>query len=85
MCKNWKDWHINIGPWFIFLQNPDWQGTGVIVEKRGSVYTVLIPELAMETRLNIAQEPALNTEIRLRVSAVDLPDLNAHFKLVKSE
>ena len=64
------------------LQNPDWKGEGIVVEIKERFSVVLIPELAMETRISSSlQEIPLNTSVRLSVSSVDLPDLSAFFQI----
>jgi exoribonuclease-2 len=64
------------------LQNPDWQGRGVIVERRERYYVVLIPEIDLEARLAIDRELALDAEVTLRVLDIDLPGLTARFGIV---
>ena len=64
------------------LQNPGWQGKGIVVEKRERYSIVLIPDIALETRISSQQELSLNQEIVVRVTSVDLPGLSSHFTLV---
>lgn len=61
-------------------QNPDLELRGIIVEKRGRTCTVLIPDIALETKLNTSRDIALNDEVRLRPAGIDLPNLTAHFE-----
>lgn len=62
------------------LQNPDWRGEGVIVEKRGARDLILIPALALETQLYQSRNLPLNSPITLALSEVNVPALEAHFR-----
>ncbi|MDR1625665.1 MAG: RNB domain-containing ribonuclease [Spirochaetia bacterium] len=64
------------------LQNPGWQGRGIVVEKRGRLCTFILPDLALETRANANRDLPLNAEATLRVLGVDLPNLEARFEAV---
>jgi len=67
----------------LYLQaNPDWRGEGVVVglEERRAV--VLIPALALETRLRLREDMALNQVLRLAVSEVDVADLTVNFRVL---
>ena len=61
------------------LQNPDWEGEGVLVEKQGRRTTVLIPALDLEIRPRLPGDLPLNSHIRLRNPKVNLPELEVHF------
>ncbi|MCP4714930.1 MAG: RNB domain-containing ribonuclease, partial [Deltaproteobacteria bacterium] len=61
------------------LQNPGWRGKGVVVEKKERFDVIIIPAIGMETRLSVTQELALNEEIDLGVTGIDLPGLTARF------
>ncbi len=61
-------------------RNPQWCGTGIVVERRGPRATVLIPELALDTAVSIGPHAELNTEIRLAVEGTDLATLSAYFR-----
>ena len=63
------------------LQNPDWKGEGVVVDMMEKRATVIIPELALETRIRLQQEVPLNTVLKLAVREVDVPDRMAWFKV----
>ncbi len=64
------------------LQNPDWRGDGVLVEQlRGGRGRVLIPELDLETFLHLHKDPPLNSTLSLTLSNVNLPQLEAHFRV----
>ena len=58
------------------LQHPGWKGEGVLVEKRGASGTVLVPELALEIRLHLNGDPALDTHLALSVAGIHLPSLD---------
>jgi exoribonuclease-2 len=64
------------------LQHPGWQGEGILVEQTGPRSTVLIPELAWETRIHLRSEIPLNGPIPLVLSEVNLPALEAFFQVV---
>ncbi len=64
------------------LQNPNWQGKGIVLENRERFSIVLIPELAMETRISSLTPLALNQELMLKIDKIDLPFLTAHFTLL---
>lgn len=61
--------------------NPNWQGDGVLVEKGDHKSVVLIPELALETRLRLRSDPALNARVQLKPREIDLPDLTCYFSV----
>jgi exoribonuclease II len=63
------------------LQNPRWQGEGVLVDRFDGRGTVVIPDLALDARLQLPRELPLNSLLRLSVTEVDLPSLTAHFRL----
>jgi exoribonuclease-2 len=64
-------------------QNSGWKGNGVVVELAEQRATVLIPELALETRLRLDGEVPLDSELPLRVREVDVPALTAWFQIQK--
>jgi exoribonuclease-2 len=67
----------------VYLQrNNEWRGEAVVVDKRGSQATVILPELALETRLHLKGEVALDTVFPVRVVGVDLPTLDLHLATV---
>ena len=61
-------------------QHPDWQGPAVIVDIDERKTTVIIPDLAMETKIRTRDTFVLDDTIMLRVSAVDLPEQAAYFQ-----
>ncbi len=64
------------------LQNPNWEGEGVLVEKQGKRAIVLIPDLALEIRPRLPGDIPLNSHIRLRNPKVNLPELEVHFQVL---
>jgi exoribonuclease-2 len=63
-------------------QNPEWKGDGVVVEMQDGRATLLIPELALETKIRIGRELELDTLFNLEVQEVDVPELLARFRIV---
>ena len=61
------------------LQNPNWEGEGVLVEKQGKRAIVLIPALDLEIRPRLPGNLALNSYIHLRHPKVNLAALDVHF------
>ena len=62
------------------LQNPDWSGTGVVVDTHKDKALLLIPELGMMTQIKFKALPELDEEITLKVGRVDLVERLANFK-----
>ncbi|WPL17601.1 Ribonuclease R [Thiorhodovibrio winogradskyi] len=62
--------------------HPGWRGRGVVVAREERRTVVLIPELALETRLRAKQELQLDAELDLLLTSVDLPELEGRFRLV---
>jgi exoribonuclease-2 len=56
-----------------------WKGEGVVVEKAAKKYVVLIPELALDIKVRVQGEPALDSRLELTSREIDLPDLIAYF------
>jgi exoribonuclease II len=66
------------------LQNPGWRGEGILVEKRGLHGTLIIPSLALEVRVQLPRDLPLDSLVPLSVDSVNLPQREAHFRVVKS-
>jgi exoribonuclease-2 len=64
-------------------QNPNWQGDGIVVDQRGARIHCLIPELALETNIYLRKEASLDSKFKLRVGEIDLPHLEADFRLAE--
>ena len=58
-----------------------WQGEGVVVELGERKTGVMIPQLALETRIRAKQDLALDQRIGLSVAEVDLPELDCRFRV----
>ncbi len=63
-------------------QNPDWEGKGVIVNRRGARYTCLLPDLALDFGIYPNRELELDEEVKLRVSDINLAYQEADFRIV---
>lgn len=67
----------------VYLQrNPGWQGRAVLVELSDGRATLIIPELALETRLRIKADLPLDSELELALREVDLPAQTARFRVL---
>ncbi|MCB8967349.1 MAG: RNB domain-containing ribonuclease [Ardenticatenaceae bacterium] len=73
---------LSIVHWtMVYLQRrPDWTGEGVLVDRRGRRDIVLIPELALDVGV-YSKGGALNAAVVLKLTGVDLPTREAHFRL----
>jgi exoribonuclease-2 len=65
----------------VYLLQEGWSGQGVIVEKVGLRATVLIPELAWETRVHLRADLPLDSRVQVTFTGADLSALDAYFKL----
>ena len=64
----------------VFLAtHPEWRGEAVVVDKEERKSVLLIPELALETRLHLRTDPPLNTRVRVMPREIDLPELSVRF------
>lgn len=63
-------------------QNPEWRGEGVVVESEDQRMLVLIPELAMETRIRSNSPPPPDTRLRVAPREQELTSLTAWFRLL---
>jgi hypothetical protein len=52
------------------------------VEKRGTSGIVIIPSLALETRVTLARDLPPDTLLSLELSGVDLPQRSARFRMI---
>lgn len=62
-------------------QHPGWRGEGVLVEKRMPRGLVLIPELAFEARIKVADNVTPDSVLPLRLTGVELPEREAYFRV----
>jgi len=63
--------------------HPGWSGEGIMVAEQGRNAQLLLPELAMEIRVPMKQGMVLDESMALELTGVDLPQLDAHFRLAK--
>jgi exoribonuclease-2 len=63
------------------LQNPEWSGEGIVVDRRGARVQVLIPELGLETQVYPRRDLPLNSRVNLTLTDVNLADQEAHFQV----
>lgn len=70
-CFHWKLVYL--------LQNPQWQGEAVIVETGIPKAKILIPELAMESQINIPGNLQLNDRIKVKAENIELWNLKVDF------
>jgi exoribonuclease II len=63
------------------LQNPGWRGEGILVEKRGSLGTIIIPSLALEIRMHLKRDLPLDQLVPLKLNQVDLPRLDVNMRV----
>ena len=63
-------------------QNAEWQGNAVVVSLEERKAVVIIPELAIETRIRLSPDYELGQTLRLGVREVDLPSLSVYFQVL---
>ena len=63
-------------------ERPDWRGEGVLVAKEERKDVILIPELALETRLRLKGEQELDSRLRLAVRGLDIPSQIVDFRIL---
>jgi len=63
------------------LENPDWQGRAIAVDKMDDRVTLMIPELAYEFKSRLGSKTELNKEFKLTLNTVDLPGMTARFRI----
>lgn len=65
----------------LFLkQNKNWRGKGIIVDLNGNKATVIIPEIAMITKLKLKSKAQLEDEFELRAVLINLENRSIDFK-----
>jgi exoribonuclease-2 len=64
------------------LRHPEWQGNGIVVERKGRRHRVLLPQLGLETNLFGKQELPLDSEVELKLRDVDLANLDTNFQQI---
>lgn len=65
------------------LQNPQWEGEAVCVEKLLKAPLFSIPSLALETYIPCSDKIALNESVKVKVQRIDLPALSFEFKIIE--
>lgn len=77
---------LSIGHWtcVYLLQNPSWQGQGVVADERNGQYTLIIPELGIETHQRLKGSTPMNALVDLELTGVDLPQREATFRVQRS-
>ncbi|HSO79553.1 MAG TPA: RNB domain-containing ribonuclease, partial [Chromatiaceae bacterium] len=61
--------------------HPDWWGEALVVDRDERKHVLLIPDLALETRVRLQGDPALNSALRVSPREVDLPALDCRFRV----
>jgi exoribonuclease-2 len=61
--------------------HPDWWGEAVVVDREERKHVLLIPDLALETRVRLQGEPGLNSRLWVSPREVDLPALDCRFRI----
>jgi exoribonuclease-2 len=69
---HWKLVYLN--------RHPDWQGDAVVVALEERKAVVIIPDLALETRIRLSPEWGLGQQLRLTLREVDVPGQVAYFQ-----
>ncbi len=62
--------------------NTAWRGEGVVVGREDRRVILLLPDLAMEARVRVRDEVALNQRLRIAVNEIDIPELTASFRIL---
>lgn len=60
-------------------RHPGWKGKAVVVDKEQKRFVVIVPELALDVKVRVQGEPALNSLLELAPREIDLPDLTCYF------
>ncbi|MGE5154208.1 MAG: RNB domain-containing ribonuclease [Bdellovibrio bacteriovorus] len=63
-------------------EHPHWRGEGILVAKEERKDVILIPDLALETRLRLKGEPGLDTHLCLALRGVDIPAQTVEFRVL---
>jgi exoribonuclease-2 len=71
---HWKLVHLN--------RNPGWQGEGVVVALEERKTVLIVPELALETRIRVSPEHRAGQPIRLGLREVDVPGQSVYFRVL---
>jgi len=71
---HWKMVHLG--------RNPGWRGEAVVVALEERKAVVIVPELALETRVRLSPDFALGQTLGLAVREVDVPAQTAYFRVL---
>lgn len=63
-------------------RQPQWKGEGVVVELQERKAVLLIPQLALETRIRAKQSLALDQRVSVALAEVDLAQAECQFRLL---
>ena len=66
-----------------FKQNPDWQGQAIVVDERMGVTTLIIPELAFETKIKLKKSFPIGTTLELGKADIDIANQSVRFSHVQ--
>ncbi|MCR5621462.1 MAG: RNB domain-containing ribonuclease [Treponema sp.] len=61
------------------LQNPDWTGDAILVDRGGKQPQLFIPELGLETYMGVEESVALNGTVRVKVDKINLSEQTVEF------
>lgn len=64
------------------LQHPGWRGEGILVEKRGTIGTLILRDLALEIRVHLKQDLPLDQVVPVLLTRVDLARQEADFRVI---
>ena len=62
---------------------PDWSGEAIVVGLDERKASVIIPELAFETKLRRSDKMVLDQSLRLAVREIDLPAQSGYFRVLE--
>ena len=65
------------------LQNPDWTGKGIVVDKFKGRTTILIPELALDVKVKFREPLAMNESVNVSIIRINLPEQTVQVKIEK--
>jgi exoribonuclease-2 len=65
------------------LQNPEWQGEGIVVDEFKGRYTILIPELALDVKVKVRDSLTMNEKVKVSIIKINLPDQLVQVKIEK--
>jgi exoribonuclease-2 len=78
-CERQSNQHWKLA---YLLRHRDWRGQGVVVELGERKDTLMLPDLALETKLRAKQDLTLDQTLTLAVADIDLYDQDARFRIL---